>query len=289
LPGIKNIFIEEATNITRKDFEQINLRLRGQYKYYKQISLACNPVDKSSWVYKSFIQEAQYSPAGIYNTTFKDNPFVGDDYEYRLKDTCKNDPNLMDVYYKGLWGSKASDKIFTNWRVDESISQNFADYERAYAAVDFGWVDPCVLIASSLVEDRVYVFKEFYKNRITIQQFADVIKEIVPRYVLTIADARSPGLIQELKNNDIYIRPSDKTPNSVIAGINFLKSKEIIIHPSCTNLIEELQGYSYMFDDRIDELVDKPTQGKEHCVDALRYSQDMNRLKRNVRAGIKIF
>ena len=289
IPGIKNIFIEECTSISKRSMEQINIRLRGQYKYYKQIILACNPIDKSSWVYKDFVQEAKYSPAGIYNSTFRDNPYVGEDYEYRLRDSYDYDENLLGVYYNGEWGERSSQKIFTNWRVDETISQDFSSYRYSYGGGDIGFNDPNVLLCVGFIEDKVYIFKEFYKRHITNQQFVSEIKKIVPRGILSIIDARAAGSIQEMKNSGIYCRPSDKTPNSIIAGINFLKSKEIIIHPSCKNTIDEMTQYSYLFDEEKNSFIDKPTVGNEHCIDACRYACDPQRLRKIVRAGIKIF
>ena len=288
LPGIKNIFIEEATSIPRRAFEQINIRLRGQYKYYMQIILACNPIDKGNWVYKDFIQEPKYSPAGIYNSTFKDNPFIGDNYEFQLRNSYKNNENLFGVYFSGEWGSIATNKIFTNWRIDSSIPTEFEDYKLKYSGIDFGFNDPNVCLGVGFTEDKVYVFKEFYESGITNTQFIKHIKSIVPRHILSIADARSPGNIQEMKNNGIYVRPSDKTPNSIMSGINFLKSKEIIIHPDCKNTIDEITNFSYVYDENTETFFDKPTSGGDHCMDTIRYASDAIRLRKLVTAGIKI-
>jgi len=145
------------------------------------------------------------------------------------------------------------------------------------------------LLAIGVVEDKIYIFKEIYLLNKTNIEFIKEIKPIVPRHILSIADARGPGNIQEMKNNGIYIKASDKTPNSIMSGINFLKSKEIIIHPDCKNTIEEIGIYSYLYDEDNNTYFDKPTAGNDHCMDTMRYGCDPIRLRKLVTSGIKIF
>lgn len=285
LPGIKNIWVEEATALKRNDFQQLNIRLRGESKYYKQIILTFNPIDKNSWLFEDFFQNAKYHPVGIYKSTFRDNDYIGDDYEYRIRQSYKQDENQLKIYLDGGWGERSTQKIYTNWSIDGTISQEFNDYRTKYCGIDFGWNDPNVCIAAGFTETKIYIFKEFYKTGITIKQFAEGIKEMVPRNVLCIADARSPGLIQELKNSGIYVRPSDKTPNSIMAGINFIKGFDIVVHPECKHFIEEIGNYSYLYNENNDNFLDKPTQGGDHTLDCLRYASDPQRLKKRVTAG----
>jgi len=289
LPGIKNIWVEEATALKRNDFQQLNIRLRGESKYYKQIILTFNPIDKSSWLFEDFFQSAKYHPVGIYKSTFKDNDYIGDDYEYRIRQSYKHDANQLKIYLDGGWGERSSQRIYTNWRIDESIPTSFDSYKTKYCGVDFGFNDPNVLIGAGFIEDKLYIFKEIYLVGTTLAKFIDKIKETVPYHVLTICDARSPGNIQEMKNRGVHCRASDKTPNSVMAGINFLKSKEILIHPDCKHLIEEIEIYSYLYNEDSNTFFDKPTAGNDHCMDTLRYAADPVRLRKMVTPGIKIF
>jgi hypothetical protein len=62
--------------------------------------------------------------------------------------------------------------------------------------------------------------------------------------------------------------------NDVIPGIRtthkFITHKNIVIHKSCKNLIEEIQTYSW--DPKAaDRGEDKPLKVNDHCVDALKY------------------
>ena len=54
IAGITSIWVEEATELTEGDFDQIDLRLRGETANYKQIILSFNPIDESHWLKKRF-------------------------------------------------------------------------------------------------------------------------------------------------------------------------------------------------------------------------------------------
>jgi len=288
IANINNVWIEEATSLQRNDFQQLNIRIRGDSKVkYKQIMLTFNPVSKQNWIYEDFFQNLQYHPVGIYKSTYKDNEYIGDDYEDRIRQSYKNDLNQLGVYLSGIWGERSSNRIYTNWRVEE-IPTQFEAYKYKYAGVDFGFNDPNVLLCGGVIENKLYIFDEIYKTGITLNKFIEEIKNKVPRHILVIADARSPGNILEMQNKGIYVRPSDKKPNSIMAGINFLKGMEIIIHPRCKNTIEEIGAYSYIYNEDNNTYFDKPSSGNDHAMDTMRYLADPIRLMKRVTAGIRI-
>lgn len=51
ITGITGIWAEEATELENDDFKQLNLRLRGITKNYKQFILSFNPIDDEHWIY----------------------------------------------------------------------------------------------------------------------------------------------------------------------------------------------------------------------------------------------
>ena len=52
--NITGIWIEEASEISEQDFNQLDIRLRGETKYYKQIILTFNPVSILHWLKRRF-------------------------------------------------------------------------------------------------------------------------------------------------------------------------------------------------------------------------------------------
>ena len=52
--NITGIWIEEASEISEQDFNQLDIRLRGQTKYRKQIILTFNPISILHWLKRRF-------------------------------------------------------------------------------------------------------------------------------------------------------------------------------------------------------------------------------------------
>jgi len=50
--NVTRVWAEEATEFSKKDFDQIDLRLRGEKDL--QITLTYNPVDKDHWLNTDF-------------------------------------------------------------------------------------------------------------------------------------------------------------------------------------------------------------------------------------------
>jgi phage terminase large subunit len=63
------------------------------------------------------------------------------------------------------------------------------------------------------------------------------------------ADSSRPETISYLRNHGFpRIRSAIKGARSVEEGIEFLKSYDIVVHPRCQHLIDELTLYSYKLD-----------------------------------------
>lgn len=156
---------------------------------------------------------------------------------------------------------------------DESEKQpsNIIKY---MAGVDFGFTNPTAIIACKKGHDNDYwIIREWYKTQKTDEQIADVVSafgfdEVYP-------DPESPSAIAELEKRNVYCKEVVKNKDSIKNGINriralFLQNK-IHIHASCTNLINELETYSYP-EGRLGKNEDEnPVKEHDHALDALRY------------------
>lgn len=52
--NINRVWVEEASEISETDFNQLDLRLRGQSKVGYQLTLTFNPISETHWLKKSF-------------------------------------------------------------------------------------------------------------------------------------------------------------------------------------------------------------------------------------------
>src|SRR6185312_7884009 len=102
ITGVTSIWVEEAFELEKKDFDQLNLRLRGITPHYKQIICTFNPMDADHWL-KTFMDS---KPANLFamQTTFHDNIFIDKEYMDELVNQYKENENYNRIYIKGDWG-----------------------------------------------------------------------------------------------------------------------------------------------------------------------------------------
>lgn len=277
IAGITDAWMEEATEFTQDDFNQVDLRIRERVAQ-SQLILSFNPVSKANWCYLNFFKpneelEEFRSKCTIVQTTYKDNRFLPDNYIESLRLLMATNPVYYKIYAEGEFGSL--DKlVYQNWQSFEFDNTKLKG--KLCLGLDFGYVnDPTALIASIVVpeENRIYVFDEWYAEG----QLNDAIgQEIIRRgYKKSniIADSAEQKSIEEIKRMGINrIVPCAKGPDSVIHGIGRIQEYEIIVHPRCEKTIEELQNYSWQKDKATNEYINKPVDKFNHCLDALRYS-----------------
>lgn len=65
IQGITGIWIEEVSECQKGDILELNRRLRGETKYYKQIILTFNPISHLHWLKEHFFDNPN-SKASIY-------------------------------------------------------------------------------------------------------------------------------------------------------------------------------------------------------------------------------
>lgn len=101
--GITGMWLEEASEILQEDFQQLDLRLRGQTKNYKQIMISFNPISITHWL-KAVFFDAKKPNSTVVHTTYRDNLFIDDEYKGTLEALKEQDPYYYTVYALGEWG-----------------------------------------------------------------------------------------------------------------------------------------------------------------------------------------
>lgn len=101
--GITGIWLEEASEMLQEDFQQLDLRLRGYTRNYKQIIISFNPISITHWLKRVFF-DLNKPDSTVIHTTYLDNKFIDADYSRQLEGLKHQDPYYYRVYALGEWG-----------------------------------------------------------------------------------------------------------------------------------------------------------------------------------------
>lgn len=270
ITDITDIWTEECSELSRDEFTQLDLRLRSQAGNL-QIFVSFNPVSKQNFVYQKWFANGTPANTFILHTTYKDNKFLPKEYIEALLEKHKSNPTYYKIYALGEFCTL--DKlVYYNWKQQEF---NYQDIEgKLLIGLDFGFTnDPTALVASIMVGKKIYIFREWVNTNKTNPQIAEAIKSLGFSKSIIVCDSAEPKSIEELRRNGITrARESVKGPDSILHGIQRLQEYEIIVHPSCQEVITEFENYSWQKDKKTGEYINKPIDQFNHCMDALRYS-----------------
>ena len=276
LLSINNIgcfWIEEAFEVQREIVEQINLRMRAKNEN-QQIIMSWNPISRNSWIF-DFVEVNPPKDSIKLHFTFKDNPFISQEYIDAMEEMRVRNPAKARIYYYGEYGVNPEGLVLTNWH-----EQDFNPMELAAAGlehragIDLGWIDKTAIIDSLYDRENriIYVFNEFYKSGCQLSEIADAIVEMNLKKTKIYVDSSEPRSIQFLKNEGINAVGCTKGKDSVKAGLMFLQDNLIIVHPSCRNFIMELENFSYIKSKQTGEWTEDTTHEYSHAIDACRYA-----------------
>ncbi len=142
------------------------------------------------------------------------------------------------------------------------------------AGVDPGFTHPCaIIVIKKDSDDNYWVDDEYYKSGHTDAENADVVASMSLNKVYP--DPESPGFIKELKQRGVALREVVKGKDSVKNGISkvreLFKTGKLKINSTCTNLILELETYSYPDKKDFHGEPENPIKENDDAVDALRY------------------
>ena len=100
---ITMIWIEEASELEKGDFNQLDIRLRTKFPYYLQMILSFNPISITHWLKKRFFDKKD-PRATVHESTYKDNRFLTEEAIQTLEAFKESDEYYYMVYCLGIWG-----------------------------------------------------------------------------------------------------------------------------------------------------------------------------------------
>lgn len=271
-------YIDELTCIPQPFFRMLLSRLSVKGA---QLLATMNPEGPSHWVKKELLDRSAELDLAHWHFTLDDNPSLDPAYVENLK------REYTGAWYKrfilGEW-SLASGLIFDAFD-DVNVFAEDKEWPAAQyyvASLDYGTVNPTACHIAGVspstwpqirIEDEYYYDSRKEGRSKSDAEIADEIKEFIswrPIRALYV-DPAAASLKVELRNRNLPVVDAN---NDVLFGIKvmskFIANKNIVIRASCTNLIDEIQGYTWDMK-AADRGEDKPIKHADHAIDSIRY------------------
>jgi len=296
---LTDIIIEEASEISQKDFDQLNARLRGirigqQAKIIFQLTLLLNPIINTHWIKREFIDKKSYQrdkiredgtvikgiSVYIIKTTYLDNKFIDDDYKTVLEGYKEIDYEFYRVYCLGEWGAFGN-IIFDNWSFGTCpYSEN--DFDAIYCGLDFGFVHPQVIVKIGFKDGVMYSYNELCAFEKTNKEVIEMNEEfnVLGKPQQVICDSAEPSKIKEWVQSGYAAIPAIKGKDSVTRGIDFIKTQKWIIDDTkCPRTAQEVQTYHWK-ENKDGQPTDKPVDLFDDAIKASMYAlEPLSRMK----------
>jgi phage terminase large subunit len=279
LENISDVWIEEANELLKNDFDQLGLRMRGTGEK-QQIYISFNPISDSHWLHDRFFKMKE-EKALIHKSTYLDNRFLPQSYIEKLQELKETNPRYYNIYALGNWGTFEG-VVFSNYVIEDNLEMQCKNYDWHRIGADWGYNDPTAIIHCAIHDDELYIYKQYYKKQKTKDEISD---EIQNDGIKIIADSAEPATIEYFRRRKFNIHSAKKGKNSITDGLNTMRNfKKIHVDSKCVDVIRELQNYTYRFDKKTSKYLDEPIDDFNHSIDAIRYALEDYTYKKNTKA-----
>lgn len=274
LEGYDRAWVEEAQTLSQRSLDLLRPTIR---KEESEIWFSWNPRKATDPIDKFLRDEAPES-ATVIRANYSDNPWFPEVLREEMEWDKRRDPDKYNHVWLGDYLGNSEARVFRNWRIEDFETPD--NVERFYFGADWGFsIDPTVLVRCYIDGRNIYIDYEAYKVNCEIDQTPNLFAKVPEsmRWPIT-ADSARPETIDYMRRHGFpKIQKSKKGKDSVIEGIEFLKSYDIIVHSRCTHTIDELSLYSYKTDKLTGEVLPVLEDAKNHVIDALRYALEGTR------------
>lgn len=269
LEGYDIAWVEEAQSLSQRSLDLLRPTIR---KPGSQLWFSWNPSQDTDPVDVLLRGEKPPPSAVVVKANYRDNPWLPDVLRSELDYDQQRDPDKFAHVWLGEYQRNSEARVFKNWRIEEfEIAPDWVLRQGA----DWGFsVDPSVLVQCAIVGRTLYVPYEAYRVGCEIDLLPDLFAQVPEseRWVM-VADSARPETISYMQRHGYpRIVSAVKGAKSLEEGVEFLKSFDIVVHPRCQHLIDELTLYSYVTDPLTGQILPRLQDQDNHVIDALRYA-----------------
>jgi phage terminase large subunit len=210
--------------------------------------------------------------AVVVKVNYQDNPWFPDVLQEEMEYDLNRDKDKYEHVWLGEYEKNSEARVFKNWTVEEFDAPAGTIFR---LGADWGFsVDPTVLVRCFIEGRNLYVDYEASMVGCEIDQTPDLFDRVPDsRKWFISADSARPETISYMRKHGFpKINGAKKGAGSIEDGIEFLKSFDIVVHPRCKMVIEELTKYSFKVDALTNEVLPLLADKWNHTIDSLRYA-----------------
>lgn len=292
--GVTIVWIEECSELKYEGYKELLGRARHPSLSIHFI-LSTNPVGEDNWAYTHFFKD---DLKGIFilddndlykkrtiviNNTYyhhslaDDNLFLPISYIEQLEELQIYDPDLYRIARRGRFGVNGIRVLpqFETMPKDELLARigSIPDRYRR-VGMDFGFVTSFNAIIRMAIDHEnryLYIYYEYYKNKMTDDKTAEEIKEFRETKELIRADSAEPKTIKYYQQQGFKMIGAKKGPGSRLQNTKKMKRfKKIICSDECINTIRELQNLTYK-KDKLGNIIEDEFNIDPHTFEAMWY------------------
>ena len=269
LEGFDGAWVEEAQSLSQRSLDLLRPTIR---KEGSEIWFSWNPEHPDDPV-DAFLRCDNPPPDSVViKVNYQDNPWLPQVLKEEMEYDRSRDQDKYAHVWLGGYQKNSEARVFRNWRVEEFEVDKDAVIRQG---ADWGFsIDPTVLVQCYIVGRKLYIPYEAYRVGCEIADTPALFMTVPESEKWPIvADSARPETISHMQNNGFpKIMPAVKGARSLEEGIEFLKSYDIIVHPRCKHVVDELTLYSYKVDPLTGKVLSVLEDKNNHTIDAIRYA-----------------
>jgi phage terminase large subunit len=268
LEGFDVAWVEEAQSLSQRSLDLLRPTIR---KPGSELWFSWNPGKPTDPVDVLLRGETPPRNAVVIEVNYSDNPYLPADLREEQQDDQRRDPDKWAHVWGGHYSLNSEARVFRNWKIE--AFEPGVDAVHRFGA-DWGFaIDPTVLVRCHVEGRTLYVDHEAWQVGCEIDKTPALFDTITgSRKWLIRADSARPETVSYMKRQGFRITAAIKGTGSIEDGIEFLRSFDIVVHPRCTKVIEELTLYAYKVDEHTSEILPVLEDKNNHTIDALRYA-----------------
>jgi phage terminase large subunit len=268
LEGFHIAWVEEAQSLSQRSLDLLRPTFRGDDS---EMWFSWNPAKATDPVDAFLRGDCPPTDSVVVEANYTDNPWLPEVLKADLADDLRRDPDKFAHVWGGQYTQMSQARVFRNWKVEAFDTS--ADAIHRFGA-DWGFsIDPSVLIRCHVEGRTLYVDQEAWEVGCEIDKTPALFDKVPgSRKWLIRADSARPETVSYMQRQGFKIVGALKGAGSLEDGIEFLRSFDIVVHPRCKHVAEELASYAYKIDPQTEEILPLLEDKNNHTIDALRYA-----------------